>query len=163
VPNPDLTIPGGVNVTLADGSTGIYDAATGVTYNADGSIADLGFGATPGAGTDVAGPATGMRDPSAPGVTMGGSNLSLEPDSGGYRIPPGTKYANGVVYQGKGLWLLPDGRTALVGSTSGGWDSGIWESFNPNKSYVTTYGTFGTAETGTGGTGGSGAVYVSTS
>jgi hypothetical protein len=150
---PPFSVAGGVNVQLADGSTGIFDAATGVTYNADGSIADIGFGVTPGAGTDVAGPATGMNDRSAPGVSIGGSNLSLEADSYGYRIPAGTTYQNGTTYQGNGRWTLPDGRTVIVGANV--WEDSAASQFNPNKSYVTKFGEFGTADTGTAGTGSS--------
>ncbi|CAB4165892.1 hypothetical protein UFOVP841_6 [uncultured Caudovirales phage] len=136
--------------TVAGGTT--TDPATGITYNADGSIADIGFNVQPGAPVDVAGPATGQVDRSAPGVTVGGSNLSLETDQYGYRIPPGTKYQNGLTYEGNGRWTLPNGRVNIIGA--GGWDDPSVSGLDPNRSYVTKYGEFGTSTTGTGGTGG---------
>jgi hypothetical protein len=156
---------GAVAVQDAAGNTLYTDGQT--YYNSDGSIntaATESAGVVSGVGTDVAGPATGMTDKSAPGVSVGGSNLSLGTDSYGYRIPAGTKYENGLTYEGNGQWVFPNGSRMVVGS--GAWDDASVKSFNPSKSYVTSFGTFGTSETagagtsaggaGTGGGGGSG-------
>ena len=147
---------GTVAVQDASGNTLYTDGQK--YYNADGSIntaATQSAGVVSGVGTDVAGTATGMADKSAPGVSVGGSNLSLGADSYGYRIPAGTKYENGLTYEGDGQWVLPNGRRMVVGSNS--WDDASLKTFDPNKSYVTSFGTFGTSETGATGTGAAGA------
>lgn len=146
---------GTVAVQDTDGKTLYTDGKT--YYNPDGSVntaATESAGVVSGVGTDVAGTATGMADKSAPGVSVGGSNLSLGTDSYGYRIPAGTKYANGLTYEGNGQWVLPDGRRMVVGSSAWGDsdDFGGINKFNPNQSYVTSFGTFGTSETGATGT-----------